>query len=530
MTRVLVTDTLSEEGLAVLRRAEGLTVDYQPGLDEEGLVKAIPGAAALIIRSGTKVTSRVLDAASELCVIGRAGIDVRNVDVTAASKHGVVVMNTPTISAASTAEHAIALLLSLARMIPAQTALLKSGVWDRHRFNGQDLAGKTLGIIGLGNIGRIVAELARGLRMKVIGHDPMLSAERAAKLDFELVTLDEIWSRADAITVHVPLTESTKNLVNAEVVGKLKKGALLVNCARGGVFDETALLAGLESGQIGGIALDVFSTEPPPLDAQLLKHERVIATPHVGASSIESRERMAVEIAEHIVAYFSTGAVQNAINVPSVEPEDAKQLAPYLELAEKIGRFLAQVEAKFTPSVIEVECVGAAAGLNVTAISASAAAGFLQRYAEAPVNPVSAPHIAADRGIKVCELKNPEPDPHYASLVELRIQAEDGAKYAVWGTIGADGTPRLVRWRDYVLEARLGGHALVVTSRNKPGMIGMLGTTLGEAELNVTRVHLGLSGAHGAASIWNLDSPIPAHILDAVRKAQDISSAIAIEI
>jgi len=528
MARVLVSDTLSEQGLEILRKADGITLDYRPELDEDALVKAIPGAAALIVRSRSQVTARVIEAADALRVIGRAGIDTDNVDVDAASKHGVMVMNTPTSSAATTAEHAIALLLSLARRIPEATRQIKAGTWDRFRFEGRELTGKTLGVIGLGKVGRIVADLAHGLRMNVIAHDPLLTPERAAAIGVELVPLEAIWSRADAITVHVPLSDSTRGLLSDAVLPKLKRGVLLVNAANGGVFDEGALLEGLESGQIGGVALDVFVEEPPTKDSPLLGHDRVIATPHVGASTIESRERMAVEITQQVVAYFATGAVQNAVNVPSLSEEDARRLAPYLELAEKIGKFLAQVEPKFTPTHIEVECVGAASALNVTAITASAVSGFMQRYVDTPVNTVSAPHLAADRGIEVREQKTPEPHDKYASLVELRIRGGDGATHAVWGTIGADGTPRLVKWRDYTFEARLGGPALVVTSVDKPGMIGLVGTALGEAEVNVTRVHLGVGSAHGAASIWNLATELPAHTIDAVRKSPNISSVIPI--
>ncbi len=304
MPRVLVSDALSEQGLAILRQGEGLEIDYRPGLDEAALAAAIAGAEALVIRSGSKVTARVIEAGNRLRVIGRAGIGVDNVDVPAASKRGVVVMNTPTGNAVTTAEHALALLLSVARMIPEASRSLKAGKWEKKKFEGRELAGKTLGVIGLGNIGRIVADRARGLHMNVIGFDPVLTADRAAALGIELVGLDAIWERADAITVHTPLTEATRHLVNDEVVGKLKKGVLLVNAARGGIYNEAALLKGLESGQIGGVALDVFVDEPPPADLPILKHDRVVVTPHLGASTKEAQARVALEIAEQVVAYL----------------------------------------------------------------------------------------------------------------------------------------------------------------------------------------------------------------------------------
>src|SRR4051812_34300561 len=374
MHRVLVSDTLSEQGLAILRQAPGLEVDYKPGLNEAELTAAIAGAHALVIRSGSKVTAKVIAAADKLGVIGRAGIGVDNVDVVAASKRGVVVMNTPTGNAVTTAEHAIALLMSLARMIPEACRTLKAGKWEKKKFEGRELAGKTLGVIGLGNIGRIVADRARGLRMNVIGFDPVLTADRAAALGIELVSLDVIWERADAVTVHTPLTPETKGLVHEGMLGKLKKGVLLVNCARGGIYDEAALLKGLESGQIGGVALDVFVEEPPPKDSPLIAHERVVVTPHLGASTKEAQDRVALEIGEQVAAYLGTGAIKNAVNVPSVPGEVATKLAPYVVLAERLGRFLAQVDGKASLQTIEVEVAGEPAELGARTVAASAVA------------------------------------------------------------------------------------------------------------------------------------------------------------
>jgi D-3-phosphoglycerate dehydrogenase len=530
MPTVLVSDTLSEQGLAVLRQGPGLTVDYKPGLSEADLAAAIPSADALVIRSGSKVTARVLEAATRLKVIGRAGIGVDNVDVDVASKRGIVVMNTPTGNSVTTAEHAIALMMSLARQIPEASRLLKGGKWEKKKFEGVELAGKTLGVIGLGNIGRIVADRAKGLRMNVIGFDPVLSADRAAALGIELTTLDQIWERADVITVHTPLTPATKNLINDEVVAKLRKGVLLVNCARGGIYDEAALLRGLESGKIGGVALDVFLEEPAPADLPILKHDRVVATPHLGASTREAQDRVALEIAQQVTSFLTTGAIQNAVNVPSVTSDVAARLAPYIELAQKLGSFLSQAAGGVAPRTIEVECVGDAAELSVKSIAASAVAGFLQRYLETPVNHVSAPHVAADRGITLREQRTAQSRGKYASQVIVRVFTAEGTAHVAEGTLGSDGTARLVKWGDFEIEAQLGGHTLVVTSVNRPGVIGFLGTALGNAGINVARVQLGVAGPGGAVSVWNLDDALPGPVLEELARSADVKRVLAIQV
>ncbi len=528
--RVLVSDALSEQGLAILRQAQGATIDYKPGLNEADLATAIVGADALVIRSGSKVTARVLESANALKVIGRAGIGVDNVDVEAASKRGIVVMNTPTGNATTTAEHAIGLLMALARHIPQASALLKAGKWEKKKFEGRELSGKTLGVVGLGNIGRIVADRAKGLHMKVIGFDPMITADRAAALGVELVTLEQIWERADAVTVHTPLTAQTKDLVNEDMLPKLKKGVLLINAARGGIYNEAALLKGLESGQIGGVALDVFVEEPVPAEHPLLKHERVIVTPHLGASTKEAQDRVALEIADQIVAYLSTGEIKNAVNTPSVAGEVALKQKPYLELAERLGSFLGQVHPGLSPKAIEVECFGQPAELGVKGISAAAVAGCLQHYLAAPLNRVSAPVVAKERGITVREQATTDGTQKYASLVVVRVIAADGTAHTVEGALGADGSPRLVKWGVYEIEAHLGGPTLVITSLDKPGVIGFLGTTLGDAQVNVARVHLGVAKPGGAISVWNLDADMPAALVEQIQKSPNIQNAMAIRV
>ncbi|MBK8251865.1 MAG: phosphoglycerate dehydrogenase [Polyangiaceae bacterium] len=529
MMRVLVSDALSEQGLNILRQTPGAAIDYKPGLNEADLAAAVVGADALVIRSGSKVTARVIAAADKLKVIGRAGIGVDNVDVEAASKKGIVVMNTPTGNAVTTAEHALSLLMSLARHVPQASALLKAGKWEKKKFEGRELSGKTLAVVGLGNIGRIVADRARGLSMKVIGFDPMITAERAAQLGVELCTLDEIFARADAITVHTPLTAQTKGLINEGVLPKLKKGVLLINAARGGIYDEAALLKGLESGQIGGVALDVFIEEPPPADMPLLKHDRVIATPHLGASTKEAQDRVALEIADQIVMYLTTGEIKNAVNTPSVAGEIAIQQKPYLDLAERLGSFLAQVEPALSPKAIEVECTGKAADLGVKGIAAAAVAGCLSRYLAASMNRVSAPVAAKERGISVRELAS-SGGSEYASRIVLRVTGADGQTHAVWGAVGADGSPRLLKWDDYEVEAHLGGPTLVIKNLDKPGVIGAIGTALGSADVNVARVHLGVAKPGGALSVWNLDSPPQTSVIETLRRSPHVQSVTIIHV
>jgi D-3-phosphoglycerate dehydrogenase len=529
MPRVLVSDTLSEQGLAILRSAPGIEVDYRPGLSEPDLAAAVPGAAALLIRSGSKVTARVIEAGAALKVIGRAGIGVDNVDVPAATRRGIVVMNTPTGNAVTTAEHALALLFSLARRVPQAAQSMRAGKWEKKKFEGVELSGKTLGVIGLGNIGRIVADRAKGLHMKVVAFDPVLSAERAAELGIRLVPLDALWAAADAITVHTPLTKQTRGLVNDAVVAKLKKGVLLVNAARGGIYDEDALLRGLESGVIGGVALDVFGEEPPK-PSPLFVHERCILTPHLGASTREAQDRVALEIAEQVVDFLATGATRNAVNAPSLTGEMAHKLAPYADLAERLGSFLAQVE-HVSPASIEVECVGEPAELNLKAIAAAAVTGYLGKQAiEEDVNRVSAPGVAADRGITIRELESKLPEGKHTSVVVLRVSGKEGGVSVVEGTLGADESSRLVRWGAFDIDARLGGTTLVVTHFDRPGVIGFVGTTLGQAGVNVARVNVGLAGSGTVVSLWNLDQEVPAAVLEAMRRSEHIASAVTLTV
>ncbi|HEY3237364.1 MAG TPA: phosphoglycerate dehydrogenase, partial [Polyangiaceae bacterium] len=474
------------------------------------------------------VTARVIKAAAELRVIGRAGIGVDNVDVGAASRRGIVVMNTPTGNAVTTAEHAIALLFAVARKIAAADASLKKGAWEKKKFEGRELSGKTLGVVGLGNIGRIVANRAQGLHMHVIGYDPVVTSERAAELGVELVSLDQLFQRADAITVHTPMTPETKGLVNHDSLKKLKRGVILINAARGGIYDEAALLAGLESGQIGGVALDVFPKEPPGL-TDIVRHPSVVVTPHLGASTEEAQSRVAVEIAQQVVAYLTTGSISNAVNVPSVPGEMAPLLGPYLSLARRVGRFLAQVEA-FEPRSISVECEGEAANVTTGPIVNAALAGLLQNFFDAPVNAVSAPVLARDSGIQVNERKSTRKG-EFTTLVTVLVVGKDGRELIAGGTLAADGSPRLARWGNYELDAHLDGSILVMKNADRPGVIGTIGTLLGESGVNVSRMQMGLDvGQRQAASLWALDSVLPTGVLDRIRQVKEVQQACGIVI
>lgn len=528
MAKVLVSDTLSEEGLKVLEEAEGIEAEYKPGLGEDELAQAIAGAEGLVIRSGSKVTAKVLAAADKLRVIGRAGIGVDNVDVKEASRRGVIVMNTPTGNAVTTAEHAISLLTAIARKIPQASASMKEGKWEKKKFQGRELAGKTLGVIGLGNIGRIVADRARGLHMHVLGYDPFVTPERAAELGIELCALDDLFRRADALTVHTPLTAETKGLVDDTAVDKMKKGVLLVNAARGGIYDEAALVRGLESGKIGGVAVDVFLEEPPGL-TDLIKHPDVVATPHLGASTKEAQLRVAVEIAQQVTAYLKTGEIQNSVNVPAVAREMAPVLEPYLALARGLGQFLGQVE-KVKPRSIEVEAAGEAANLSTGPIVNAALAGLLAQFFDVPVNPVNAPMLASDGGIDIRQQKTTKKG-EFSTLVTLAVVGADGARLTVSGTLATDRSPRVVRWGKFEMEAHLEGPILVTRNQDRPGVIGMIGSMLGEAGINVSSVQMGLDKqTKEAAALWALDSPLPAAVLDKIRQAKDVTNAYGVVI
>lgn len=531
MPRVLVSDILSEKGLEILRSTPGLEVDYKPGLSEDDLAKAVVGYDALVVRSGSKITEKVIESSPSLRLIGRAGIGVENIDVEAASKRGIIVMNTPTGNAVTTAEHTLSLLFALARRIPQADAALRAGRWERGAaFQGHELAGKTLGVVGLGNVGRMVVERAKALRMNVIVHDPVLTPERAATVGVHLVPLEDLWAWADAITVHTPLSDETRHLVDDDAIASMKRGVLLVNCARGGIFDEAAILRGLESGQVGGVALDVFEEEPPRADHPLFKRDDVVVTPHLGANTEEALERVASEIADQVVAYFATGTIVNAVNVPSMPQDVVSKATPYIDLANRLGTFIAQVSG-LKPTTIEIELVGEPSELGAQAITASALAGVLARFLGRGVNQVSAPFIAQDRGIRVREVRMAGPYGRYNAIVGVKIMGEGGRGATALGTLGADGTARLVAWDGFDLEASLTGPTLVLTTLDRPGVVGDVGSVLGKHSINVKQIQLGMrSSDNKAVSLWGLaGDPNPA-LVEEIKRVADVDRAALVDL
>ena len=515
MPKVLISDKLSPAAIEIFKR-RGLEVDFKPGLTPAELRAIIGEYDGLAIRSATKVTREVLDAATKLKVVGRAGIGVDNVDVSSASARGVVVMNTPHGNAITTAEHAIAMMFALARQIPEATASTKAGKWEKNRFMGVELYGKTLGLIGCGNIGSIVANRAVGLHMKVAAFDPFLSEKRALELGVEKVELEALLARADFVTLHAPLTETTKNILSRENLGKLKKGVRVINCARGGLVDEAALYDLLKSGHIAGAALDVFEVEPAT-DSPLFGLENVVCTPHLGAATAEAQENVALQVADQMADYLLTGAVTNAINLPSVTAEEAPRLKPYMELARLLGGLAGQLTATTDGAIkaIRVEYEGAAAELNRRPLTAAALAGVLAPLLGA-VNMVNAPVVAKERGIEVAETIH-ERSGEYQTLLRLTVVTEKFER-SVAGTLVAKDKPRLVAIKGIAVEADFAPHMLYVTNQDKPGFIGRFGTTLADAGINIASFHLGRS-AQGADAIClvALDEPVAESVLASVR-------------
>jgi D-3-phosphoglycerate dehydrogenase len=526
MPKVLISDKLSPAAVEIFRR-RGVEVEFRPGLSPAELRAVIGPYDGLAVRSATKVTRELLDAAPNLKVVGRAGIGVDNVDVTSATARGVVVMNTPYGNAITTAEHAIALMFALARQIPEASASTKAGRWEKNRFMGVELSGKTLGLIGCGNIGSIVADRAIGLHMKVVAYDPFLSEKRALELGVEKVELNELLERADIVTLHTPLTEQTRNILGRENLAKLKKGARLINCARGGLVDEGALHEALRSGHLAGAALDVFETEPAT-DSPLFGLENVVCTPHLGAATAEAQENVALQIADQMADYLLSGAVSNAINMPSVTAEEAPRLKPYMELARELGAMAGQLTAARQGAIraIRVEYEGHAAELNRRPLTAAALAGVLTPLMGA-VNMVNAPVVAKERGIEVAETVH-ERSGDYATLLRLTVVTEEGEK-AVAGTLVGTGRPRLVAIKGIPVEADFAPDMLYVTNQDRPGFIGRFGMVLANAGINIATFHLGRAREGGdAVCLVALDGPIPDPVLAEVRRLPLVVQAVAL--
>ena len=517
--RVLISDALSPAAVAIFED-RGVKVEFQPGLgkDKEKLAETINGFDGLAIRSATKVTAKILERAKSLKVIGRAGIGVDNVDIPAATARGIIVMNTPFGNSITTAEHAITLMLSLARQIPEADASTRAGKWEKNKFLGVEMFGKTLGIIGCGNIGSIVADRAIGLRMKVIAYDPYLSAERALDLGVGKVELEQLLRRADFITLHTPLTDKTRNIISRESLALTKKGVRLINCARGELVDEAALFDALTAGHVAGAALDVF-VEEPATASPLFALPNVVCTPHLGASTTEAQENVALQVAEQMSDYLIRGAITNALNFPSISAEEAPKLKPFVALAEKLGSFAGQLTETGIKQV-QLSYEGAVAQMNTRALTSAAIAGLLRPMLQ-DVNVVSAPIVAKERGIIVEETRR-EAEGDYESLINVAV-VTDRQTRSVAGTVYADGRPRIVNIKGIRMDAEFGPSMLYVTNQDKPGFVGRFATILADAGINIATFHLGRDNAGGnAIALVEVDGMVPADVLAQVLEIPNV--------
>jgi len=524
--KILISDKLSGTAVQIFRD-RGLDITFAPdlGKDKDALLAAIPQFDGLAIRSATRVTEKLLNAADNLKVIGRAGIGVDNVDLKAATARGIIVMNTPFGNSVTTAEHAISLMLALARQIPLANQSTQEGRWEKSRFMGVEITGKTLGLIGCGNIGSIVAERAIGLHMKVVAHDPFLSPERAMRIGVEKLELDELLARADFISLHTPLTGKTRGILSADALNKTKAGVRIINCARGGLVHEAALKVALECGHVAGAALDVFEEEPAT-DNPLFGMDNVICTPHLGAATSEAQENVALQVAEQISDYLLTGAVTNALNMPSISAEEAPRLKPFVVLAEQLGSFAGQLTVTSLKKIM-IEYAGDVAGMNTRALTSAALAGVM-RPLLAEVNMVSAPAVAEARGIAVDETRQTKRGA-YDSYIRLTVVSETQER-SVAGTVFSDGKPRIIQIKGINLEAELGRHMLYITNEDKPGFIGALGTTLGAANINIATFNLGRADRGGdAICLVGLDECLSQGIIGSIEALPQVIQARALE-
>ena len=511
MPKVLVSDELSETAVQIFRD-RGVEVDYLPqlGKDKDKLAEVIGPYDGLAIRSATKVTEKLLSLAPNLKVIGRAGIGVDNVDIPSASKRGVIVMNTPFGNSITTAEHAIAMMFAVARQIPEANASTHAGKWEKSRFLGVELFNKTLGVIGAGNIGGIVCDRALGLKMKVIAYDPFLSEERAKLMGVTKVELDDLLARADFITLHVPLTDKTKNILSAEAIAKTKPGVRIINCARGGLVDEAALAAALTSGHVAGAAFDVFEVEPAK-DSPLFNLPNVVVTPHLGAATTEAQENVALQVAEQMSDYLLTGAVQNALNMPSVTAEEAAVMGPWIKLAEHLGAFIGQMTDE-PIKAINILYDGAVAGMNLAALNAAVIAGVM-KATNPDVNMVSAPVVARERGIQISTTRQDKSGVFDAYIKVTMVT--DKRERSIAGTCFSDGKPRFIQIKGINIDAEIGRHMLYTTNEDVPGIIGLLGMTMGKNGVNIANFTLGRSGVgQDAIAILYLDQRIDPKVVD----------------
>lgn len=524
--KVLISDKLSPAAVQIFKD-RGIDADFMPdlGKDKEKLQQIIGQYDGLAIRSATKVTEKIIAAADNLKVIGRAGIGVDNVDIPNATARGIIVMNTPFGNAITTAEHAIAMMFSVARQIPAADTSTQAGKWEKSRFMGKEITSKTLGLIGCGNIGSIVADRAIGLKMKVVAFDPFLTPERAASLGVEKIELDELLSRADFITLHTPLTDKTRNIIDANAIEKMRPGAFIVNCARGGLVNEQAVRDALDAGKLGGAAFDVF-VEEPAKENILFGVRNFVSTPHLGASTSEAQENVALQVAEQMCDYLLDGAVTNALNMPSISAEEAPKLAPFVQLAEQLGSFAGQL-TETGIEAIRLEYAGAVSELNTNALTAAALTGLLTPLLQT-VNMVSAPIVAKERGIGVEEVRRAKKGA-YETYIRLTVVTERQER-SVAGTVFADGKPRIIQVKGINMEAELAPHMLYITNEDKPGFIGHLGSELGSSGVNIATFNLGRSApGQDAICIVEVDGAVPQSVMDRLSAVSHVKQVKALK-
>lgn len=519
--KVLVSDKLSEKGVEILKKG-GLDVDVNTGLKPEELKKIIGKYDGLVVRSATKATADIISAAKNMKVIGRAGAGVDNIDINAASKQGIVVMNTPGGNTITTGEHTIAMLMSLSRNIPQATASMKSCKWEKKLFSGREVFNKTLGIIGMGRVGSIVSSRAQGLKMNVIVYDPFITKEVAEKQGIKLVDLDQIYALSDYITVHTPLSKETKGFVGKKAFDKMKDGVMILNCARGGIVDEKALMNALNSGKVAGAAIDVYEKEPPE-NWDLVSHPKVVCTPHLGASTMEAQENVAIAVAEQIVDYLNDGVIRNALNAPSVGPEMLPKMKPYIDLSEKMGSFIGQVISGRVQK-ININYTGEAATLETEPITIALLKGLLSVFVD-DANYVNAPVLVKERGIDIIESHSSQ-EKIYNNMLEVTITLDTGTRYLA-GSVFKQGDLRIVQIDNYPIEIIPEGYMLVIYNKDKPGTVGNVGTTLGKSNINIARLFLGRDRQQGTAIIIiNLDNEISDEVIEKVRK---VPNAISVQ-
>lgn len=526
MKKVLVSDNLGEAGIELFRNASGIAVDVKTGLKPDELKAIIGEYDALVIRSATKVTADVIEAAKKLKVVGRAGIGLDNVDIPTATKHGVIVMNTPGGNVVTTAEHAIALMMAMTRNIPQGTASLKAGKWEKKNLQGREICGKTLGVIGYGKIGSIVADRARGLKMRVIVYDPFVNHELIEKVGFESVSLDTLYQTADFITVHVPKLKDTIGFINKEAFAKMKPGVMIINCARGGIVNEADLYEAMRSGKVAGAALDVFETEPPG-QSPLFELEHLICTPHLGASTLEAQTNVAVAIAEQIIDYLQNGTIRNAVNVPSITGELLRRLTPFLSLGDQIGKLQSQL-IHGPLREVEIAFAGDFQGMDMSPVATAALRSLLAPVVKDDVNFVNARMIAKERGIKFMETTSSESE-DYLNLITMRCVTSEMTN-TVSGTLFGKTDTRIVRINTFRLEMIPKGHLALIHNIDRPGSIGEIGTALGKHAINIGRMQVGQE-EEGNRNIIFLctDTPIPQHVIEELRGLASVNKVIPLE-